>query len=307
MRQSWTTTPCLKPLIRSSLIGARWSERLRRSAGIFHTHPGIKPRPPSLALDSAFPRMNGGHSGLFPITEDSARLATPPRLPDVSTGQKPPPAGTQGPPIRGPFLNSSGVSAGFPLSLRAREHSPRTSTAAVKQAIPTLPVEPTVTPQPSVNVTGVSACRRAGDSLLSSSRIGSDPRAPVDPQSMGAERTTFGDVSPTRNNAPPPVTGRSATRSASATQCPHRAALRASAIPSEGSPSSNFTPTHEYSTANVVLFWRPPYIFSQWTASAFVDNDVLYCCAEQFMMAEKARFFHDNRALELILSTSEPK
>ena len=124
---------------------------------------------------------------------------------------------------------------------------------------------------------------------------------------MGAERTTFGDVSPTRNNAPPPVTGRSATRSASATQCPHRAALRASAIPSEGSPSSNFTPTHEYSTANVVLFWRPPYIFSQWTASAFVDNDVLYCCAEQFMMAEKARFFHDHRALKLILSTSEPQ
>ena len=177
----------------------------------------------------------------------------------------------------------------------------------MEQAIPSLPVEPVVTPQPSVNVTGVYARRHAYDSLLSSSRTGSEPRAPVDPQSMGTERATSGDVSPTRDNAPPSVTIRPAPQSASATQCPHWAALRASIIPSEGSPSSNFNPTREYFTANVVLFRQPPYILSQRTASAFVVDDVSYSCAEQFMMAEKARFFHDNRALELILSTSEPK
>ena len=124
---------------------------------------------------------------------------------------------------------------------------------------------------------------------------------------MGAERATFGDVSPTGDNAPPPVTVRPAPRSASATQCPHRAALRASTISCEGTPPSNFNPTREYSTGNVVLFWQPPSIFPQWTSSALVVDDVSYSCAEQLMMAEKARLFHDNRALELILSTSEPR
>ena len=66
--------------------------------------------------------------------------------------------------------------------------------AAVKQAIPTLPVETVVTPQPSVNVTGVSARRRADDSLLSPRGTGSEPRAHVEPQSMGAEIPHSGDV-----------------------------------------------------------------------------------------------------------------
>ena len=132
--------------------------------------------------------MNSGHSGLFPIVDNAARLATPPTPLSVCTGQKPPPAGTQVPPVRDPFLNSFGVSAGSPSSLRAHEHPPRTSTAPVEQAIPTLPVEPVVTPQPSVNVTGVSALRRADDLLLSSSRTGSEPRAPVDTQSMAQRK-----------------------------------------------------------------------------------------------------------------------
>ena len=157
---------------------------------------------PSLALDSAFPRMNGGHSGMFPIAKDSASLAAPPTPSGVGTGQKPPPAGTQMPPVRDPFLSSSGVSAGSPWSLCDHEHPPWTSTAAVEKAIPTLPVEPVVTPQPSANVPGVSVRRRADDSLLSSSRTGSEPRAPDDPQSIGAERATFGDVLPTRDSCP---------------------------------------------------------------------------------------------------------
>ena len=209
-----------------------------RSPGPDHTAPfglrcgkaGAGTPSPSIALDSAFPRMNGGHSGLFPIAEDSASLAPP----DVDTGQKPPSAGTQVPPVRDSFLNSSELSAGSPSSLRAHEHPLRTSTAPVEQVIPTLPVEPVVTPQPSVNATGVSARRRVDDPLFSPSRTGSEPPAPVDPQLMGAERATSGDVSPTRDNAPPPVTVRPAPRSASATQCPHRAALRASVIPLQG-------------------------------------------------------------------------
>ena len=226
-------------------------------------------------------------------------LSFPAHTLSVGTGQKPPPAGTQVPPARDPFLNSSGVSAGSPLSLRAHEYLLRTSTASVEQAIPTLPVEPGVTPLPPVNITGVSARRRADDSLLSSNRNGSEPRAPVDPQSMGAERAISGDVSPTRNNAPPPVTARLAPWSALATQCPQRAALRASTIPSESSAPSIFNPTREYSTGNVVLFWQLSSILSQWTASAFVVDDVSYSCAEKFVMAVKGRLFHDHRALQL--------
>ena len=59
---------------------------------------------PSLALDSAFLRMNIGHYGMFPIAEDSASLATPPTSLGVGTGQKPPLAGIQVPPARDPIF-----------------------------------------------------------------------------------------------------------------------------------------------------------------------------------------------------------
>ena len=114
--------------------------------------------------------------------------------------------------------NSPGVSAGSPSSLCAHEHPLRTFTAS--RAIPTLPVEPVVIPQPPVNVTGASAHRRGDETLVSSSRTGSEPRAPVYHQSMGAERATSSEVSPTRDNAPPPVTVRPTSRPASANQCP---------------------------------------------------------------------------------------
>ena len=48
-------------------------------------------------------------------------------------------------------------------------------------------------------------------------------------------------------------------------------------------------------------------MFSQWTASAFVVEDASYSSVEQIIMAKKARFFHNHRALELILSTPEPQ
>ena len=117
------------------------------------------------------------------------------------------------------------------------EHLLRTSTA---------PVEPDTARRTRGDSTtfgqrsrGICPIFCADDSLLSSSRTGFELRAPVDPQSMGAERATYGDVSPTRDNSPPPMTVRPAPRSTSATQCPHRAALRASTIPSEISPPSN--------------------------------------------------------------------
>ena len=45
---------------------------------------------------------------------------------------------------------------------------------------------------------------------------------------------------------------------------------------------------------------------SQWYASTFEMNNVKYSCAEQYMMAEKARIFGDEEALEMIFKAYHP-
>ena len=54
-----------------------------------------------------------------------------------------------------------------------------------------------------------------------------------------------------------------------------------------------------------MLFWQPPSCFSQWSPPSFIV-DLSYSCAEQLMMAEKARLFQDRRAEELIVSSADP-
>ena len=46
---------------------------------------------------------------------------------------------------------------------------------------------------------------------------------------------------------------------------------------------------------------------SQWWASEFEIDGINYRSAEQFMMAEKARIFNDNKTRDLILSSTHPK
>jgi len=46
---------------------------------------------------------------------------------------------------------------------------------------------------------------------------------------------------------------------------------------------------------------------SQWHPSEFKVGDITYNCAEQFMMAEKARLFKDKESRKKILSTKDPK
>jgi len=53
------------------------------------------------------------------------------------------------------------------------------------------------------------------------------------------------------------------------------------------------------------LFWNGP--FSQWTPSIFEVDGVEYNCAEQYMMAEKARLFEDEDTLEAIMEAESPK
>lgn len=60
-------------------------------------------------------------------------------------------------------------------------------------------------------------------------------------------------------------------------------------------------------TETMVLFWQPPGVFGQWTPSRFVVDGVTYGCAEQFMMAEKARLFGDEATRAKILATDSPR
>ena len=62
-----------------------------------------------------------------------------------------------------------------------------------------------------------------------------------------------------------------------------------------------------YISEDVVLFWHPPSVFSQWTLSPFTVDLVEYNCAEQFMMASKARLFGDDTALSAILASDDPR
>lgn len=52
------------------------------------------------------------------------------------------------------------------------------------------------------------------------------------------------------------------------------------------------------------FFWSGP--FSQWHPSPFVIDGVTYNCAEQYMMAEKARLFGDEHNENLIMSNVSP-
>lgn len=71
--------------------------------------------------------------------------------------------------------------------------------------------------------------------------------------------------------------------------------------------TDDFDGSQVIETSAMVLFWQPPGIFGQWTTSPFAVDGVGYVCAEQFMMAEKARLFGDARTLARILATDSPR
>lgn len=69
----------------------------------------------------------------------------------------------------------------------------------------------------------------------------------------------------------------------------------------------NFTGSEVVLTPSFVFFWKPPAVFGQWTTSPFVIDGVTYSCAEQYMMAEKARLFGDADVEQQILRSTNPK
>lgn len=74
-----------------------------------------------------------------------------------------------------------------------------------------------------------------------------------------------------------------------------------------GSRRDDFDGSQVIETETMVLFWQPPGIFGQWTLSNFTVDGVDYMCAEQFMMAEKARLFGDSETRAKILASDSPR
>ena len=64
-----------------------------------------------------------------------------------------------------------------------------------------------------------------------------------------------------------------------------------------------------------LFFWKPTITegeitescLGQWWMCPFAVDGVTYSCAEQYMMAEKARLFHDEAMLDKIMNTNYPK
>ena len=60
-------------------------------------------------------------------------------------------------------------------------------------------------------------------------------------------------------------------------------------------------------TEQFTFFWGEDSPFSQWHPSPFIHSGELYHNAEQFMMAAKAKIFHDYATLYKIMNTHNPK
>lgn len=56
---------------------------------------------------------------------------------------------------------------------------------------------------------------------------------------------------------------------------------------------------------NFIFFWDGP--FSQWEPAEFEIDDVTYNCAEQYMMARKAKMFGDEDTYDRIMEEDSPR
>ena len=58
-------------------------------------------------------------------------------------------------------------------------------------------------------------------------------------------------------------------------------------------------------TETFYFFWGGP--ASQWYESDFEIDGTTYNCAEQYMMAQKAKLFDDQQSLEQIMKSNDPR
>ena len=59
-------------------------------------------------------------------------------------------------------------------------------------------------------------------------------------------------------------------------------------------------------TDKYLFFWKTGDFLSQWYPSRFIEDKILFSCAEQYMMYHKALYFKDEVTAENILNTKSP-
>ncbi len=128
------------------------------------------------------------------------------------------------------------------------------------------------------------------------------PPADVETHASGRPRTSSFSSFPPSNLAVNSNSTQNAVQTIPSAESLPEEASRAGILPEE----DPFDATREYSTADMVFFWKPPSVFCQWTPSPFQVDGVNYNCAEQFFASEKARLFGDVDALRRIMEVSDP-
>ena len=136
--------------------------------------------PRSLArLDPAFHRESSGRSILFPIKEESSRLATSFPFSKRANGKQPSRVGHMLPPTRAPLMKMPTGSAGPAPSSRTLTHVHQAASLPVEQVEePTLRDGPVVTPRPPARSAGRYSRKSTEESHLSSTRSSLEPPAP---------------------------------------------------------------------------------------------------------------------------------
>ena len=143
-------------------------------------------------LDPVFPRDRRGRSILFPIKEESSRLATSFPVSKRANGKEPLRVGPMQPPTRAPLMKTPRGSVGPAPSSRTLTHVHQVASLPVEQVgEPTLRDGPVVTPRPPTRSAGRYSRRSTEESHLSSSRSNVEPPAP-----SGAVRAASGGFSP---------------------------------------------------------------------------------------------------------------
>ena len=142
--------------------------------------------------DPAFPRDSSERSIIFPIKEESSRLATSSPFSKRPSGQEPSRVGLLLPPTRAPLLKTSTGSAGPPSSSRTLTHVHRAVSVPVEQEEePTLPDGPAMTPPPPVRSTGRYGAK------MRKNRISHQRRSSLElPAPPGAVKAASCDFSP---------------------------------------------------------------------------------------------------------------
>ncbi|CAB1119356.1 unnamed protein product [Ectocarpus sp. CCAP 1310/34] len=131
--------------------------------------------------------------------------------------------------------------------------------------------------------------------------------ANIDPAGAAALRPPSGSRRVATSPAPASLSGSSPSEKRTRPLEPPPPVPGARSLPLRPAPAPPFDDKCEYASDDVLLFWKPPSVFSQWTPSAFDVLGVRYSCGEPLMMSEKAKLFGDMTSYDKIMAATDPK